>query len=202
MDDQYLMLRGPAEGLYKEKGSKFIALAMPVHTEEEVKEALVSIRKKYFDARHHCYAWVLGPKKELFRANDDGEPSGSAGKPILNQIYSADVTNVLLVVVRYFGGVKLGVSGLVNAYKTAAREALSQADIETKTVDEIHLLSFDWPLMNEVMRVLREENLQPYRTRFEQSCELEVKCRSSQAKRVIEKIEKIYGVRTKYLFTT
>lgn len=199
--DTYNIIGGPSEGLYKEKGSKFIALAIPVFSEEEIKENLIQVKKKYFDARHHCYAWVLGPDKQSFRANDDGEPSGSAGKPILNQIYSADITNILLVVVRYFGGIKLGVSGLVTAYKTAARDALASATLIERTVNDVYLLSFTYPLMNEVMRVLREENLQPASTRFELSCELEISCRKSQTGRLLEKFEKIYGLKVNYLNT-
>lgn len=198
-DDTYYVIQQAAEGLYKEKGSKFIAHAVPVFSEEDIKEQLNLLRKKYFDARHHCYAWVLGADKHLFRANDDGEPSGSAGKPILNQIYSAEVTNVLVVVVRYFGGIKLGVSGLVNAYKSAAREALDNAGKSERTVDALYEVDFTYPLMNEVMRILKEENLQPVKTNFELACSLELRCRKSEVNRVIERLHKIYGVSAKFV---
>lgn len=194
MDDTYKILKGPSEGLYKEKGSKFIALAFAVETEENIKAILNDVKKKYFDARHHCYAWVLGAEQSLFRSNDDGEPSGSAGKPILNQIYSFGLTNTLVIVVRYFGGVKLGVSGLVNAYKTAAREALSSAMIEEKTIDINFSLQFQYPLMNDVMRIMKEENLQQLNSRFEMDCYFETFCRKSEAEKVLEKFQKIYGL--------
>lgn len=197
MDDTYNILTAPSEGQYKEKGSKFIAWAIPVADEEEVKENLVAIKKKYYDARHHCYAYVLGTDKQNFRSNDDGEPSGSAGKPILNQIYSADITNVLVIVVRYFGGIKLGVSGLVNAYKTAAREAIQAAEKKTCTIDDTLDVYFTYPLMNDVMRVLKEENLQPFATKFEIECLLTLHCRKSQTNQVLEKLKNIYGVSIK-----
>lgn len=197
MDDTYNIITAPSEGLYKEKGSKFIALAIPVSTDEEVKETMAAIKKKYYDARHHCYAYVLGHDKQNFRSNDDGEPSGSAGKPILNQIYSADITNVLVVVIRYFGGIKLGVSGLVTAYKTAARDAIQAAEKQTCTVDETIEVFFSYPLMNEVMRVLKDENLQPTTTKFELDCFLTLNCRKSHINHVVEKLKNIYGVTVK-----
>ena len=155
-DDTYNIITNSGEGLYKDKGSKFIAQAFPVSSETEAKEGIEDIKKKFHDARHHCYAYMIGPDKSCFRSNDDGEPSGTAGKPILNQILSKDLTNICVVVVRYFGGTKLGVSGLINAYKSAAREALDQTTVEERTIDEIYSLEFEYPLMNEVMRILKE----------------------------------------------
>ena len=195
MDDIYKMISSPAEGLYKEKGSKFISLAYPVTSEEQVKEILLEAKKKYYDARHHCYAWVIGTEQPLFRSNDDGEPSGSAGKPILNQIYSFGLTNTLIIVVRYFGGIKLGVSGLVHAYKTAAKEALANAEIEEKTINVGFALHFQYPIMNDVMRVMKEENLPLQKTIFELDCLIESFCRKSEINRVVEKLEKIYGLK-------
>lgn len=197
MDDTYKILKGPSEGLYKEKGSKFIALAFAVETEDNIKAILSDVKKKYFDARHHCYAWVLGTEQTLFRSNDDGEPSGSAGKPILNQIYSFGLTNTLIIVVRYFGGIKLGVSGLVNAYKTAAREALSSAMIEEKTINITFSLQFQYPLMNDVMRIMKEENLQQLNSKFEMDCYFETFCRKSEVEKVLEKFQNIYGLTIK-----
>ena len=164
-DDTYKMLDAPGEGLYKEKGSKFIASAFTVMCEDDVKKALAEVKKKYFDARHH--------------SSDDGEPSDTAGKPILNQILSKDVTNVCVIVVRYFGGIKLGVSGLINAYKTAAREALDNAQIVEKTVNEIYSLEFPYTLMNDVMRIMKEENLEQLNPRFEMDCYLEFSTRKN-----------------------
>ena len=200
-DDTYKMLSAPGEGLYKEKGSKFIATAFTVTSEDEVKQALTEVKKKYYDARHHCYAYMIGPDKSWFRSSDDGEPSGTAGKPILNQILSKDVTNVCVIVVRYFGGIKLGVSGLINAYKTAARDALDNATIVEKTVDEVYSLEFAYPLMNDVMRVMKEEGLEQRNTRFETACYLEFSTRKNEADRIVTKFKNIYGVTLKYIKT-
>lgn len=200
-DDTYKMLSAPGEGLYKEKGSKFIATAFTVTSEEEVKQALAEVKKKYYDARHHCYAYMIGPDKSCFRSSDDGEPSGTAGKPILNQILSKDVTNVCVIVVRYFGGIKLGVSGLINAYKTAARDALDNAVVIEKTVDEVYSLEFAYPLMNDVMRVMKEEGLEQRNSRFEIDCYLEFSTRKNNADQIVAKFKNIFGVTIKYLKT-
>ncbi|MBQ5958148.1 MAG: YigZ family protein [Bacteroidales bacterium] len=200
-DDTYKMLSAPGDGLYKEKGSKFIATAFTVTSEEEVKQALAEVKKKYYDARHHCYAYMIGPDKSCFRSSDDGEPSGTAGKPILNQILSKDVTNVCVIVVRYFGGIKLGVSGLINAYKTAAREALDNAVIVEKTVNEIYSLEFPYALMNDVMRVLKEEGLEQQNPRFEMDCYLEFSTRKNEAEKTVAKFKNIFGVTVSYIKT-
>lgn len=200
-DDTYKMLETPGEGLYKEKGSKFIASAFTVMSEEEAKQALAEARKKYFDARHHCFAYMIGPDKQCFRSSDDGEPSGTAGKPILNQILSKDVTNVCVIVVRYFGGIKLGVSGLINAYKTAARDALDNARIIEKTVNEIYSLQFPYALMNDVMRVMKEANLEQLNPRFEMDCYLEFSTRKNDAEKIVAKFKNIFGVSVNYIKT-
>lgn len=200
-DDTYKMLSAPGDGLYKEKGSKFIATAFTVTSEEEVKQALAEVKKKYYDARHHCYAYMIGPDKSCFRSSDDGEPSGTAGKPILNQILSKDVTNVCVIVVRYFGGIKLGVSGLINAYKTAAREALDNAVIVEKTVNEVYSLEFPYALMNDVMRVLKEEGLEQQNPRFEMDCYLEFSTRKNEAEKTVAKFKNIFGVTVSYIKT-
>ena len=200
-DDTYYMLSTRGEGLYKEKGSKFIAETFVVMSEDEAKEAVASVKKKYFDARHHCYAYMIGPDKKTFRSSDDGEPSGTAGKPILNQILSKDVTNVCVIVVRYFGGIKLGVSGLINAYKTAARDALDNAQIVEKTVNEIYSLEFPYTLMNEVMRVMKEEGLEQLNPRFEMDCYLEFSTRKNEAEKIVARFKNIFGVFVKYLKT-
>jgi uncharacterized YigZ family protein len=200
-DDVYQVITTTGEGLYKDKGSKFIAIAFPATNENEIKEALASIKKKYFDARHHCYAYMLGADKATFRANDDGEPSGTAGKPILNQILSKNITNVCVVVVRYFGGIKLGVSGLITAYKTVAQEALENVTIETRTVNEIYALHFEYSLLKEVMRILKEEKIEPLTMQFELDCILEFGIRKSEANRVIERFKKIHKIAVKYIKT-
>lgn len=154
--DSFLTIQQPATGQYKEKGSKFLSFAFPVEREEQIKSELDGIRKKYFDARHYCYAWVLGADKTRFRANDDGEPNHSAGDPILGQIRARDLTDVLVVVVRYFGGTKLGVGGLVNAYRTATRAALEQAKVVEKEVYVCFWAQFDYSFTPEIMRLIKD----------------------------------------------
>lgn len=184
MSDTYRTIQAPSEGLYKDKGSKFLAFAFPVATEEEIKEHLDRIKKQYFDARHHCYAYALGPKGETFRANDDGEPSGTAGRPIHGQILSAGLTNVLVIVVRYFGGILLGTSGLIVAYKEASRDALSQAQIKECTVDNRYRIQFDYLSMNSVMKILKEYSLVPQNQQYDMACSLEVYLRLSLCERM------------------
>ncbi|MDD3567329.1 MAG: YigZ family protein [Bacteroidales bacterium] len=199
--DTYKTIAQRSEGLYKEKGSKFIALAYPVSTEEEVKEVLAELRKQYHDARHHCYAYVIGFDGQSWRANDDGEPSSTAGKPIHGQILSRDLTNVLVVVIRYFGGTKLGVSGLISAYKTAASEALDANEIVERTVNDIYSITFAYPATNEVMRLIKEEDLPVISQRFDTSCEVTVAVRQGKKSLVLDKIDKIDSAVAEYLRT-
>ena len=156
-EDTYKTITDIAEGIYTEKRSKFIAIAIPVRTIEEIKQHLDAYQKKYYDARHVCYAYMLGHERKDFRANDNGEPSGTAGKPILGQINSNELTDILVIVVRYFGGIKLGTSGLIVAYKAAAAEAIAAADIVERTVDEEITVSFEYPFMNDIMRIVKED---------------------------------------------
>lgn len=193
-DDIYHTIKSPAEGLYKEKGSKFLAFAFPVGSTEEVKAHLERLRKEYFDARHHCYAYILGPNKDAWRANDDGEPSGTGGKPIHGQLLSADLTDTLIVVVRYFGGILLGASGLANAYKTAARDAIEHAEIIEKTINERYRLHFEYALMNDVMRLIKDYGLVPQNQDFNLDCTLEIEVRQSQSVRFYDAARKIRGV--------
>ncbi len=201
-DDTYKTITASAEGLFKDKGSKFIAIAFTVHDEEDFKVKLSELKKTYHDARHHCYAYMIGSDKGCFRSNDDGEPSGTAGKPILNQILSFDLTDIAIVVVRYFGGTKLGVSGLINAYKTAARAALDQAQIVERTINEVYSLDFEYPLMNEVMRIIKEEQLEQLNPKFDMRCYLELSIRKKNADRIIDRLKNLYGVQVKYIKTT
>src|SRR5574344_3065290 len=193
-EETYKTISHPSEGIYREKGSKFIALAFPVATEDEVKERIAEIKKQYYDARHHCYAYILGINKDAYRINDDGEPSGTAGRPIYGQLLSKDVTNTLVVVVRYFGGIKLGVSGLINAYRTAARDALDNAVIEEKTVNICYRLHFEYPAMNDVMRILKEYNLTPENQQFLTDCALDFSVRQSLSVQVYDAIAKLRTV--------
>jgi uncharacterized YigZ family protein len=198
-DDTYHTIAGPAEGLYKEKGSKFLAFAFPVRSVEEVKQHLDQLRKEYFDARHHCYAYILGPRKDAYRVNDDGEPSGTGGRPIHGQLLSADLTDILIVVVRYFGGILLGASGLANAYKAAARDAIGNAEVVEKTIDVSYRLHFEYALMNDVMRMLKELGVQPRNQEFNLDCRMDVSVRQSQSVRVYDALSKLYGLEIEVL---
>lgn len=193
-EDTYKTIAGPSEGIYREKGSKFIALAFPVETEAEVKEKLAEIQKQYFDARHHCYSYILGPNKDAYRLNDNGEPSGTAGRPIHGQLLSKDLTNTLVIVVRYFGGIKLGVSGLINAYKTAAKDALDNATIIEKTVDETYKVSFDYSVMNSVMQLLKDPYVSILGQGYEDRYLITFKIRRREADRIVTALKKINTV--------
>ncbi len=200
-DDTYQTIEKPSEGLYKDKGSKFIAFAFPVKNEEEVKAHLTELKKQYYDARHHCYAYALGPTRDAFRINDDGEPSGTAGKPIYGQILSHDLTNILIVVVRYFGGTKLGVRGLIDAYKTSASEAIINNTICEKIIKEVYELHFEYPLMNEVMRIMKEHNLEQISHDFALSCRIHFSARKNNADEIKKIFSSVYGVTITYKYT-
>ena len=186
--DAYSSIAAPSEGLFKDNGSRFIALAYPVETEEEVKTIVAGLRKQYHDARHHCYAYRLGYKGDVFRSSDDGEPSGSAGRPILGQIDSAGLSDVLVVVVRYFGGIKLGIPGLIRAYKTSTADALAQAQVVEKIAGKWIRLSFGYEAMNSVMKVLKEMDLSQRAQDFGEQCSLEVRVRLSALDSFYEKM--------------
>lgn len=198
--DTYKTLKTHSDGLYKDKGSKFIALAYPVSSEEEARERLVEAKSTYHDARHHCYAWVLGYQQENWRINDDGEPSGTAGKPIHGQILSAGLTNILIIVVRYFGGTKLGVRGLINAYKGAAKEAIDNNRIQKKTIRKYYRLSFGYPSMNDVMRILKEHNLPQHGHDFQLSCTLDFSVRLNEAENIEVQFGKLKDVSMEFLY--
>jgi uncharacterized YigZ family protein len=195
--DIYQTIEQESHGYFKDKGSKFYAFAFPVKNEDEIKEKLQLLRKEHHSARHHCYAWRLGTEEITFRANDDGEPSSTAGKPILGQLQSFNLTNVLLVVVRYFGGILLGTSGLINAYRSAAAAALKNAEIKQKTVEKEITLDFTYNEMAEVMNVIKHENLTVIYTRFEERCNLAFSVRKSEIDKVTAIFSKIYGVSIK-----
>jgi uncharacterized YigZ family protein len=186
--DTYRTLAAPAEGIYKEKGSKFIALAYPVSSEEEIKTIYAQLKKEYFDARHHCFAFMLGAAGTRFRANDDGEPNHSAGDPILGQIRSAGLTNILVVVIRYFGGIKLGVSGLIQAYRAATAQALAAADIVEKVETATLAIGFDYQQMNAVMSLVKDFKLEIKEQDFALSCRLVMAVRRNLADQVVEKL--------------
>lgn len=191
MEDVFKTIEAQAEGIYKEKGSRFIALAYPVTREEEIRDIIAGLKEKYYDARHHCYAWRLGAAKTHFRANDDGEPSSTAGKPILGQIQSNDLTNILIIVIRYFGGIKLGVSGLINAYREAAADALRNAVIIEKTVDEQLRIHFSYMVMNDVMKIVKEEEPEVLERNFEMECDMLLSIRQKDMPALRARLEKI-----------
>jgi len=199
--DTYKTINPASEGLYKEKGSKFIAYAYPVTNEEEIKEYIAHLKKEYYDARHHCYAYMLGADKSEYRANDDGEPSSTAGKPILGQILSNDITNILIVVIRYFGGTKLGVSGLIHAYKTAAADAIANTEIIEKTVNDIYNVNFDYLVMNDVMKIIKDDQPEQLGQDFNLTCRITLSIRQSEVDKIIEKFSKIDSVKTEFVKT-
>ncbi len=185
--DTYKTLANRSEGLFKDKGSKFIAHALFCASEEQAKAEIEALKKQYHDARHHCYAWVLGFEGEEYRANDDGEPSGTAGKPIHGQLLSHELTNCLIVVIRYFGGTKLGVRGLINAYKFAAIDAIQNNSIITKIIKDQFTLRFDYVDMNDVMRIIKEEDLAIVAQDFQMTCSLTFAVRRKFSERVIKR---------------
>lgn len=189
----------PAEAIYKERSSKFLVYAYPVESEEEIKLHLDRLRKEFFDATHHCYAYRLGAEGEVFRANDDGEPSGTAGKPILGQLLSAQLTNCLVVVVRYFGGTKLGVSGLIQAYKESTAEVIAASQIIEKTVDSVFEVQFPYIAMNGVQRVVKEVAPRIDRQEFDNLCTMILRIRKSEAPILESKLRKVEGVSVEIL---
>ncbi len=191
MNDLYLTISTTGEGYYTEKRSKFLAWAHHVDTVDEVKSLLAEYRKKYYDARHVCYAYMLGPDRKDFRANDDGEPSSTAGKPILGQINSAELTNVLVVVVRYYGGVNLGTSGLIVAYREAAALAIANAGKEERQVEDIVTYDFPYPMMNSVMRVVKDMQPRIVSQTFDNTCRMELAIRRSEAEQLRQRLAKL-----------
>jgi uncharacterized YigZ family protein len=187
--DSYKSISALSTGIYKDSGSKFLSFALPVKSEEEVKSELTKIKKEYFDATHHCYAYRIGIKGDIWRMNDDGEPSSSAGRPIYGQLLSNELSDTLVVVVRYFGGTKLGIPGLIKAYKTATAEALEQAVIVEKIVKERYELSFEYPDMNNVMRIVKEYNIIPQESRFDIGCSIVTEVRIRDAKQFLKKLK-------------
>ena len=191
MTDEFKTIAATSEGYYTEKRSKFLAFAHPVRTVDEIKELLAGYRKKYYDARHVCYAYMLGAERAEFRANDDGEPSSTAGKPILGQINSNELTDILIVVVRYYGGVNLGTSGLIVAYREAAADALAHATIETRQVEEVVKYSFAYPQMNDVMRIVKDMNPRIVSQTYDNTCEIVLSIRKSEADQLRSRLAKL-----------
>lgn len=200
-DDTYNTIKQSTEALFKDRGSKFLAFAYPISNEQEVKKHLDALRGLHPKANHHCYAYRLGTDRSQFRVNDDGEPSGSAGRPILNVLLSKDITNILVVVVRYFGGTLLGVPGLINAYKSSTVEVLAEAEFVQKTVNDIYEVSFDFEAMNDVMKVVKEFGLKISNQTYDNRCALTIEIRKSMLNQVMGKMEKIDSLTNRYLHT-
>ena len=200
-DDTYKTITEPSEGVFKDRGSKFIAYAYPLRDEGEVKELVAALKAEHPKARHHCWAYRLTPDRSVFRINDDGEPSGTGGRPILHALLSADVTNVLVVVVRYFGGTLLGVPGLINAYRSAAQDALATATIVTLTVNDMYRVTVAYEQLNEVMRIIKAEDLTVVKQDFANQCTVELAIRQTQVESVLGRLGKVEGAETTFLKT-
>ncbi|WP_179414188.1 IMPACT family protein [Mucilaginibacter sp. E4BP6] len=192
-DDTYLTLGKPSEAIFRDRGSKFLAFAYPINAEADVKAILTALKTEHPKANHHCWAMRQGIDRSIFRINDDGEPSGTAGRPILNTLLSRNITNILVVVVRYFGGTLLGVPGLINAYKTATEEALNIAVIIEKTLDDTYVIGFNYQQMNDIMKIIKEDNLTILEQQFDNNCMVKIAIRKMQVNRSINKLEKIEG---------
>ena len=197
--DSYKTIKSVSEGIYKEKGSKFIAFAYPVFQEEEIKAIIEKTRKAHHNARHHCFAYILGSEGDTWRVNDDGEPSGTGGRPILGQIRSRNLTNILIVVSRYFGGSLLGVSGLTNAYKSAAMSALDNAEIIDHIIQEFYEIEFPYSVMNDVMMVIKEENITQSKQSFDLECRVMLNFRSSAKERILDRLSRITGLNYRFI---
>ena len=199
--DTYKTISSLSEGIYKEKGSRFVSLAIPVTHQEEIKPIIDKIRKENHEARHHCYAYMIGPERTVWRVNDDGEPSGTAGKPIMGQINSFGLTNILIVVSRYFGGTLLGVSGLINAYRTAAASALQNAEPIERTIQEYYEITYPYISMNDVMRVMKELNLGQSEQSFDLECRILLNFRVSVKEKLLNRLSRIDGLKYRYIET-
>jgi len=193
--DTFRTIAAEAQGIYKEKGSKFMAFAFPVKTEDEAVKKIDMLRKKYYDARHHCYAYRLGCNGELYRANDDGEPTNTAGKPILGQLLAFDISNVVVVVVRYFGGILLGTGGLIQAYKKASENALNNAEILTDIVTDTFSVSFDYSELNHVLKIIKDMNLKCFEQDFGMNCSMKITARKSLSEQLEKRLKTLKSLR-------
>lgn len=197
-DDTYKTIENPAEGVFRDRGSKFLAYAYPISSENDIKAIVARLKSEHPKANHHCWAMRLTIDRSVFRVNDDGEPSGTAGRPILNTLLSKDLTNLLVVVVRYFGGTLLGVPGLINAYKAATEDALNHSVIISKTVNDVYTISFDYLQMNDVMRIIKEEGLGVLNQQFDNDCSIQLSIRKTQIEHALFKLSKVSGAQIKY----
>ncbi len=199
--DTYKTITGTSSGIYKEKGSRFVSAAMPIYDQEQIKTIIDKIRKEHHDAKHHCFAYMLGYDRQIWRVNDDGEPSGTGGRPILGQINSLGLTNIIIVVSRYFGGTLLGVSGLINAYRTAAALALENSKVVEKTINEYYEITFPFSSLNDVMKILKEENLGQSQQVFDIECRLNLNFRVSMKEKVLNRLSRVESLNLRFLET-
>lgn len=199
--DRYKTIKMPAEGIFKDRGSRFIAFACSIRNAEEIKPIIDKIRKEHHEARHHCFAYMLGNERNVWRANDDGEPSGTGGRPILGQINSAELTNILIVVSRYFGGTLLGVSGLINAYRSAAAAAIENGEIIDCYVHDYYEITYPYIAMNDVMKILKDESIYQSDQLFELECKIKIWFRTSLRERILERLSRVDGLAIRYLET-
>jgi uncharacterized YigZ family protein len=199
--DIYKTIASTSQGIYKEKGSRFVSIAIPISDQEEIKPIIDKIKKEHHEARHHCYAYMIGHERNIWRVNDDGEPSGTAGRPILGQINSFGLTNIIIVVSRYFGGTLLGVSGLLNAYRSAAESALKNAELTEKTVNEYFEITYPYISMNDVMSILKEENIGQSEQSFDIECRIILNFRVSVKEKVLNRLARIDGLNYRYIET-
>ena len=199
--DTYKTITSSSQGIYKDKGSRFVSIAIPVSDQEEIKPIIEKIKKEHHEARHHCYAYMIGHERLAWRVNDDGEPSGTAGRPILGQINSYGLTNIIIVVSRYFGGTLLGVSGLINAYRSAAASAIENAEIIEKTLQEYYEITYPYISMNDVMRILKEENVGQSEQSFDLECRILLNFRISVKEKILNRLSRIEGLTYRYLET-
>jgi uncharacterized YigZ family protein len=199
--DIYKTIASTSQGIFKEKGSRFVSFAVPISSQEEIKPIIDKIRKEHHEARHHCYAYIIGHERIIWRVNDDGEPSGTAGRPILGQINSFGLTNIIIVVSRYFGGTLLGVSGLINAYRSAAESALRNAELTEKTVNEYYKITYPYISMNDVMKILKEENIGQSEQSFDIECNILLNFRVSAKEKVLNRLSRIDGLNYRYIET-
>jgi uncharacterized YigZ family protein len=197
--DTYKTIKSASHGLFKEKGSRFVSAAFPVSSESEVRPVIEEIRREHHEARHHCYAYVICSDPEAWRANDDGEPSGTAGRPILGQIRSFGITNTLIVVSRYFGGTLLGVSGLINAYRSAAESALSNAEIIDHIIQEYHEITYPYSAMNDIMKIIKEENIEQSGHSFDLECKITIHFRLSYKEKIMARFSRIEGFKSRFI---
>jgi uncharacterized YigZ family protein len=200
-EDTYLTIETSSEGVFRDRGSKFIAYCYPIAKEQDIKTIISDLKKEHPKANHHCWAMRWGTDRSVFRINDDGEPSGTAGRPILNTLLSQNLTNIAVVVVRYFGGTLLGVPGLINAYRSATELALNEAIIVEKTVDDVYTIEFNYLQMNEVMRIVKEDNLTMLEQQFDNNCAIKISIRKMQVNMILSKLHKLPAVQIKYNYS-